>query len=500
VQQGKLVPFASYQFVLFFLPAVLAGFYLVWRLGGRRAALGWLAAASLAFCCWDAPAHLLPPILASVAANYLLGVLLARPLPGLWRKLVLAAGVTGNVAFLGYYKYADFIAENLGLGRLGQIALPLGISFYTFQQIAYLVDVYRAAARPCDALRYALFITFFAKLTAGPIVLHGQMLPQLMSDDFGRPRASNFSVGLTILVIGMVKKVAIADQFGPTADAVFGAAAGGAVPTFADAWLAALAYTLQIYFDFSGYSDMAIGLGRLVGIRLPLNFASPYKATSIVEFWRRWHMTLSRFLRDYLYIPLGGNRKGKLRRYVNLMVTMLLGGLWHGAGWTFVAWGGLHGAYLCANHGWRALRHRGARDPKTAPPTTAGRAAGWAVTFLAVMAAWVFFRAADFASAGRMLSAMAGLHGLDFATTLKNASPTLLCLCLLAWVLLAPNTQQWMASFKPAFAAEEGPGAAEMPRKFRWRPVPAVACVLAVAAAYVLMKLGGTSSFIYWQF
>ncbi len=491
--------FTTYQFVLLFLPAVVAAFYLAARLGGRWAALAWLAAASLTFCCWDDPARLLPPILASVAANYLFGVLLGRPLPALWRKLVLAAGVAGNVAFLGYYKYANFIADNLGLGRLGQIALPLGISFYTFQQIAYLVDVYRAAARPRDALRYALFITFFPKLTAGPIVYHDQMLPQLLADDFGRPRASNFSVGLTIFVIGMVKKVAIADQLAPMANVVFGAAAGGAVPTFADAWLAALAYTLQIYFDFSGYSDMAIGLGRVVGIRLPLNFASPYKATNIVEFWRRWHMTLSRFLRDYLYIPLGGNRKGKPRRYVNLMLTMLIGGLWHGAGWTFVAWGGLHGAYLCINHGWRALRGRAWRGA-TAPPSRAGRAAAWAATFLAVLAAWVFFRAADLGSAWRMLSAMAGLHGLDFATTIRSASPALLCLALLAWVLLAPNTQQWMASFKPAFAANEGPDAAALPRKLRWRPARAVACVMAIAAVYVLMKLGGASNFIYWQF
>jgi alginate O-acetyltransferase complex protein AlgI len=497
--------FNSYSFLFLLLPAALAGYFLAARLAGRRAAMAWLVGASLVFYAWEDASLLLPVIAASVLGNYALGLLLARPLRAGLRKAVLAAGVAGNVAALAWFKDANFLAGTLagilpGLGRLPRISLPLGLSFYTFQQIAFLVDVYRGRSRERGLLRYSLFVAFFPKLTAGPIVRHEELLPQFDRRNAGRPRAGDFSVGITLFVIGLVKKVLVADQIGPTASALF-AAAEMRTPTFAEAWLGALAYTFQIYFDFSGYSDMALGVGRMFGIRLPLNFASPYKACNIIEFWRRWHMTLSRFLRDYLYIPLGGNRRGRARRYVNLMLTMLLGGIWHGTGWTFLFWGGLHGAYLCANHGWRALRGAGAGGgAQAARPSPAGRIAGWTVTFLAVVAAWVFFRARSFEAAGRILASMGGLHGLDLATSFRAGFPLAASVGLMAWVLAAPNSQQWLASFHPACDARQGPDAAALPRRFRWRPVPAIACATAVAFVIALMKLRGASEFVYWQF
>jgi D-alanyl-lipoteichoic acid acyltransferase DltB (MBOAT superfamily) len=496
--------FNSYMFIFVFLPAAVAGFFLIARVGGKRIAQAWLVAVSLAFYSWDNPALLLPLILGSAVGNYCFGLLLGREGASAKGRVFLAVGVAANLALLGYFKYANFFADNLqgifpSLPKLDPILLPLGISFYTFQQIAYLVDAYRGLTREYDFLRYCLFVKFYPQLVAGPIVHHGEILPQFAQDRIYKPHAGNFAVGITIFVIGLFKKVLIADQIGPTATLVFDAAAGGHLPTFAEAWLGTAAYAFQIYFDFSGYSDMAIGLGRMLGIRIPLNFASPYKAVNIIDFWRRWHMTLSRFLRDYLYFSLGGNRKGKVRRYVNLMLTMLLGGLWHGAGWTFLVWGGLHGTYLCINHGWHALMRALGRDPN-ARGSFAGRAGGWAVTFLAVLVAWVFFRARGFDAAWRMLSAMMGLRGLDMAIPFRAATPLLASAGLLAWVVLAPNTQQWLASFKPAYAAEKGPDAMSLPRRFRWRPIPPLACATAVAAVIILMKLRGASEFIYWQF
>jgi len=275
----------------------------------------------------------------------------------------LVAGIVLNLSALGWFKYANFIASTVDRWveagfTLAPIVLPLAISFFTFQQIAYLVDAYRTARSEPDWLQYALFVSFFPQLIAGPIVHHREMLPQF--DEVGRrgPALRDLEVGATIFAIGLFKKVVIADGVAPWSTEVFESVALGAWPGLVESWGAALAYTFQLYFDFSGYSDMAVGLGLLFGIRLPLNFASPYRATSIVEFWRRWHITLSRFLRDYLYIPLGGNRRGPARRYLNVMITMVLGGLWHGAGWTFIAWGALHGVYLLINYAWRAVLGR----------------------------------------------------------------------------------------------------------------------------------------------
>jgi len=263
--------------------------------------------------------------------------------------------------------------------------LPLGISFFTFQKIALLADAYEGKIQSLNFLDYALFVLFFPQLIAGPIVHHSEAMSQFQTR--GPVQASVIAMGLTIFAIGLANKVLLADSLAVYATPQFDAAAAGAPLSFLAAWSGALAYTLQLYFDFSGYTDMAIGAALLFGVRLPLNFNSPYKARNIIDFWRRWHMTLSRFLRDYLYIPLGGNRHGKLSRYLNLFITMLFGGLWHGAGWTFIFWGALHGFYLAINHGWEALLARfGAGDVN---PGGARRLGAQVVTFLAVVVGWV---------------------------------------------------------------------------------------------------------------
>ena len=351
--------FNSYTFILVFLPAAVAGFHLLRASGRERWAFAFLAAASLFFYGWWSLRGL-ALLCVLMTANYGLASWLVRGEGGArLRRAVLVAGLALNLTVLGYFKYANFFLETVAplAGRrlqLHEIALPLGISFFTFQKIALLVDCHAGKVRRLDPLGYVLFVSFFPQLIAGPIVHHSEVMPQFAA----RPRitAPLIAQAMALFTIGLAKKVLLADNLAPLVRPAFGAAAAGHVPDLTQAWFSALAYTLQLYFDFSGYSDMAIGAALLFGVRLPLNFASPYKSTSIIEFWRRWHMTLSRFLRDYLYIPLGGNRRGPSRRYVNLFLTMLLGGLWHGAGWTFVAWGALHGAYLAVNHAWTALR------------------------------------------------------------------------------------------------------------------------------------------------
>jgi len=408
--------FNSYEFIFLFLPITFLVFFAIVR-SGREAAIFWLVAASLFFYGWWNPSYLIL-ILLSMGMNFAFGRQLGKLHAQERRNIArawLAAGVGLNLAVLGYYKYAGFFVESVNAVagtsfHVGEIILPLAISFFTFQQIAYLVDAWKGITREYSFLHYALFVTFFPQLIAGPIVHHKEMLPQFMDKANLSPRLENLSVGLTIFFIGLFKKAVLADGVAPYSTSVFEAAGSGEPMTFFVAWGGALAYTMQLYFDFSGYSDMAIGAARLFGIRLPLNFHSPYKAVSIVEFWRRWHMTLSRFLRDYLYIPLGGSRRGKARRYLNLFTTMLLGGLWHGAGWTFVAWGGLHGLYLAVNHAWHRIhpfipgriRLRG----------RIGKAVAWAITFLAVVVGWVFFRAPDFDSALVVLQGMSGANGV----------------------------------------------------------------------------------------
>ena len=353
--------FTTGEFLFVYLPVAILLFFLLARVACERAAAVWLVVASLAFYAyWRADHTLL--LIGSIAFNYGMGRRIASA-DERRRAALLRLAVAVNLLVLAWFKYANFFLRSYAdiAGRpvpVLAIALPLGISFFTFTQIAYLVDVARGKVRETKATHYALFVTYFPHLVAGPILHHAEMMPQFAKSENYRPHLRNLALGWSFLGIGLAKKVRIADTVAPMANLVFEQASQAPL-TMLSAWEGVLAYTTQIYFDFSGYSDMAIGLSLFLGIRLPYNFNSPYKARSISDFWRRWHITLSRFLRDYLYIPLGGNRQGRVRRYVNLMLTMLLGGLWHGAAWTFVVWGGLHGGYLIVNHAWRWLRGTG---------------------------------------------------------------------------------------------------------------------------------------------
>ncbi len=398
--------FNSYVFLFVFLPITWILFRFACAKRVTDVAIAVLTVASLVFYSyWNPPFVFL--ILFSVLFNYSWGRFIEKDMEkGKSGKIWLYSGVAINLALIGYFKYANFFMSNLAwLGGWSwnpkDIFLPLGISFFTFQQIAYLIDCSKGLAKEHTFTHYALFVTFFPQLIAGPIVRYDQIMPQFAKLRTFCLSYKNIAMGLSLLSLGLFKKVVIADTLSPWVAAVFDSPNP---VTFFEAWGGALCYTFQIYFDFSGYSDMALGLGRLFNIELPLNFDSPYKASSISEFWKRWHISLSTFLRDYLYIPLGGNRKGSLRRYANLMVTMLLGGLWHGASWNFVVWGGLHGFYLCVNHWFRSLFP--IKEPSRARQTW-----GWTITFPSVVIAWVFFRASSFSRAWEILQGMFGING-----------------------------------------------------------------------------------------
>lgn len=416
--------FNSYAFIFGFLPLVWLGFFLLAKLSVRLST-AWLCLASLFFYGWWNPKFLVL-LVASILFNYFLGCRLA---PGDRNEVQrdrqrrwLVAGIAANLLLLAYFKYLNFFISTVNaLGHqdwaLLNIVLPLGISFFTFTQIAFLVDSSRGEAKDFDFLRYLLFVTYFPHLIAGPVLHHRQVMPQFEEPKTYRLSYENLSIGLLIFSIGLFKKVMLADDLVHQVTPVFDQAAQGGEPKFLLAWTGALAFTFQLYFDFSGYSDMAIGVSRMFGVNLPLNFSSPYKAKNISEFWRRWHMTLSQFLRDYLYIPLGGNRKGPVRRYVNLMLTMVLGGLWHGANWTFVVWGGLHGAYLVIQHAWAALCARWFSSGSQPWLRSIFRFGSMAVTFLAVVFAWIFFRADSMQAAMAIARGCLGLNGLSVAAS-----------------------------------------------------------------------------------
>jgi len=397
------VLFNSYQFIFVFLPfSFLIYFYLL----SARLTVGakaFLVFASLFFYSWWNIAYL-PLILASMLFNYVVGNSLNENFKKIQKskKTLLFVGIAANLSLLGYYKYADFFIENVNLGlnthiELLHLALPLAISFFTFQQIAYLVDSYRGETKEYDFLNYALFVTFFPQLIAGPIVHHKEMMPQFATKWNMVKNYRNIALGLFIFSMGLFKKVAIADTFAIWATNGFDKAQ---TLTLVEGWVTSLSYTFQLYFDFSGYTDMAIGAALLFNITLPNNFDSPYKAKDIQDFWRRWHITLSRFLRDYIYIPLGGNRNGEFRTYGNLMITFILGGFWHGAGWTFIFWGFLHGLALVIHRIWKRLGF------------TMHWMFAWFITFNFVNIAWVFFRAKEWDDAIKVLKGMFGLSGV----------------------------------------------------------------------------------------
>ena len=466
--------FHSQIFVLGFLPPVLALDYAVAASHRWREIV--LIGASLVFYGWWNPRYV--PLLAALAlATWAIGRLHLLAMRPLLAAALPVLGLALNLGALAWFKYADFIGANLAwlanLARPGSaewtplhIVLPLGISFFVFQKVSYLIDVRRGDRHEYGLLDFCLFVSFFPQLIAGPLVRHTEIIHQFRADPRGPAMWENLSRGLVLFLIGMGKKLWIADTLAPGVDALFAAAAGG-VPTVGAAWAAAGGYALQIYFDFSGYSDMAIGLARMFGLRLPMNFDAPYRSASIREFWRRWHMTLSRFLRDYLYIPLGGNRHGPARQVVNLVLTMLLGGLWHGANWTFVAWGGLHGLALAANGLWNRA---GLRLPW---------AIGWALTLVFVLIAWVPFRAPDWTTAGHMLTGLLGVGGVG-----PVAFPD-------GWMI-------WVG----AAIALLGPTSQTVALGRLLRPSPWMAVPAGLAAVALLLLSGGRlqNAFIYFQF
>jgi D-alanyl-lipoteichoic acid acyltransferase DltB (MBOAT superfamily) len=494
--------FNSFVFLFIFLPFALVTYYVAARFNYRRAAAAIGLSSLLFYAWWDYRFVFL--LLGSIVVNYAVGRRIGGASAAADRPRARALLVTGlviDLAVLGFFKYAGLLNRSVTaltgtVLPLPDIVLPLGISFYTFTQIAFLVDAYYGKVDEYDFVYYLAFVTYFPHQIAGPILHHREMIGQFRRPTFG---PSQVAVGLTIFALGLFKKMVLADGVADFATPVFTAADAGNQMMFFEAWLGTLAYAFQIYFDFSGYCDMAIGLSLLFGIKLPLNFDSPYKSVSITEFWRRWHMTLSRFLRDYLYIPLGGNRRGAARRYANLLATMILGGLWHGANWTFAAWGLLHGVYLVINHAWRGMRPRVALLDRV--PLLLRQGGSWGLTMAAVLIAWVFFRAATFSGAGLMLRAMSGLNGISlepgWTGSFGPRTGVGLLMALLVICVCLPNTQEWLRSYSPALGMKD-PAAQE--RSLTWRPTVVWAVICGVLFAIALNRIGGYSEFLYFNF
>jgi D-alanyl-lipoteichoic acid acyltransferase DltB (MBOAT superfamily) len=500
--------FHSPAFIFGFLPLCFVSFALVYRWWGWQPALLWLAAASLVFYSqWGlALAGLL---LGSILFNYAAArLILARIEDGGRAGRILCVAIAANLALLGYFKYTNFLLDNVNLIAGSSlphwhIMLPVGISFYSFIQIGFLVEVYNRQVKEVRFGHYLLFGSLFPCITAGPIILQREMLPQFGGPGPALLDGARIATALTVFGIGLCKKLLLADHIAPFANAVFDDAAGGAPIGAALAWIGALAYTLQLYFDFSGYSDMALGIAFLFGLRLPLNFNSPLKASSIIDFWRRWHITMTRFFTNYLYSPLAlpmmrralRDGHGRIARFLAatalpIVLTFVLAGLWHGAGWTFVVFGLIHGLALAINHGWRE-----ARLPALPP------LAGWLLTMAVVITGLVFFRAADLATALGLLASMLGIAGPDVL-----AGPALATGAALGWILLlggvalgCPNTQELMA--RHWFSSDPAPDVLPARRLWpSWRPTAAWAVLGAVLLAAALGSLSSDSVFLYYQF
>ena len=464
--------FNSYLFIFAFLPIMLIGYFWLLR---QRLVLGskvWLVGGSFFFYgYWNV--IYVPLLLGSILVNFFVGSALSDAnsirLP---KKKLLLAGIVFNIALLAYFKYTDFLLDNFN-GIFGSevlllhIILPLGISFFTFTQIAFLVDAYKEKVKEYDLLNYMLFVTYFPHLLAGPILHHAEMMPQFLSRWNWAVKWRNAGIGLFIFSMGLFKKVVIADTLAEWANTGFDAETA---LNFFEAWATSLSYSLQLYFDFSGYTDMAIGISLMFNIRLPINFNSPYKAKNIQDFWRRWHITLSRFLRDYIYIPLGGNQVGRYRNYGNLFAVFLIGGLWHGASWMFVIWGALHGIAIVIHRIWRDLGFK------------MWGWLGWFVTFNFVNIAWVFFRAENFGSAERILYGMAGLNGvvsLDKLEGFLTYNDIQLLIAILVVTMIMKNSAEWSRKLVPSVK---------------------YALLIVVILLYGVLSLSNVSEFLYFQF
>lgn len=471
--------FNSYEFIFCFLPITLIIYYALTKKASYKDSKYFLILASVAFYSyWDI--RNLPILLTSIAFNFFIGNRIVETKKKIW----LITGITFNILFLAYYKYADFLLDNVNallytsFSHLN-VALPLGISFFTFTQTAYLVDAYRGETKAYSKSDYLLFVTIFPHLIAGPIIYHKDMIPQFSEINRYKFNIDNFARGITWFVIGLFKKVVIADWMSSIANTVFGHSEHLSI---LEAWGGSLAYTLQLYFDFSGYSEMAIGIALMFNYNLPINFNAPYKACSIIDFWRRWHITLSTFLKNYLYIPLGGNRNGHHMR--NIMLTMLLGGLWHGAGWTFVIWGGIHGVAICINHLWRKLN------------ISLPRFITWLLTFNVVNLAWIFFRADSFDQAFNIIKAMTDVSSFCYPYSkavaklfpnisfshnfLFTSNDVLWIVLFLLCSIVYLSTEDWM---EKCFDSKVS-----------------TAMILAICFVYAVSQLNKMSAFLYFQF
>lgn len=507
--------FNSLEFIFIFLPITIICYFLLATKGGRTGQIV-LTGASLIFYALLTPDYL-PLLLVSIFFNFGIGKLLIGSLQEgqnyHWKKVILFSGIIGDLGILGYYKYFNFAIVNLDSAfnltiPVQNIVLPLGISFFTFTQIAFLADTYQGKVENINFLSYMQFVTFFPHLIAGPIYHHADIIPQFENDSDHGIRWEHMNLGIFFFFFGLAKKVILADTLAGIASPIFISVAQGGTPMFIEAWMGALAYTLQLYFDFSGYSDMAIGIALMFNIHFPINFYSPYKVTSVIDFWRSWHITLSNWLRDYLYIPLGGSRFGFPAHLRNLLITMVLGGLWHGAGWTFVAWGGLHGVYLVINHLWRRtgiILHS---------------YICWAVTFFAIIIGWVFFRADSIKSAIVMMKGMSGLNGLTIppyisaADILWNETPVMIAPAEnvinifiigigLAIVLFLPNLIEMTQQFQPALIDQRLYRVKKINPlniSFSYRQSVKWGFIVAIVAASALVSLQTTSEFLYFQF
>lgn len=540
--------FNSYEFILAFLPVTVVVFFAVGKVS-RVWALRWIIVSSLFFYAWWRPLNVV-----IIAPSILINFLLARVLQRLGEQgkgaastAVLTIGIVFNIAFLGYFKYANFsvgaVNDVFGTGFvLAQIVLPLGISFITFQKIAFLIDVHAQRVESFSFQDYCLFVLFFPQLIAGPIVHYREMMPQFhrISCAFDM---KDVSVGLTLFVFGLFKKVYLADSIAPLVSSIYDQAASGSTISLLPAWMAAIGFTLQIYFDFSGYTDMALGIARLFGVRLPPNFNSPLKASSIIDFWLRWHMTLTRFLTAYIYNPLAlsltrrrlargragfGGRQTTVGAFVELLMfptllTMFVSGVWHGAGYLFILWGVLHGVFLTINHGWRLIGPKLWRDRVSYARFM--QPAGFVLTLVCVAVSMVVFRSPTMEAAGGLLQGMLGVNGIGLPASIYDRLGPLAgwlhtagvvtgvdgdtdLIMMALWILLlsaiafaCPNTLQLLGRDDPALGWKPNPSDVAAGRvHIAWNASIAWAMMISVLAAIGILHLGGQSEFLYWQF
>lgn len=490
--------FNSYIFLLCFLPLCLAGYFLLNRFGLKTPALIFLLGMSLWFYGSNTPVYLIL-IVSSVLVNYgfyRLSTVLTGDKPRRWARIF---AVAVNLGVLFYFKYYDFFVETVNSvfgsdWTLKHIMLPLGISFFTFQQISFVVDSFNGEVRDCSLLDYACFVTFFPQLIAGPIVTHDELVPQLQDDSKKRFSWENFSRGIYIFTLGLAKKVLIADNLSKAVTMGYSyVAAGNWDAMNSTSCLAVmLSYTLQMYFDFSGYSDMAIGLGRMFNIDIPQNFNSPYKAVTILDHWKRWHITLTRFLTKYIYIPLGGSRHGEARTYLNVMIVYLLSGLWHGAGWTYICWGALHGAFCVLTRWGKAVFDR---IPK---------AVNWLITFAFINLGFIIFRAESLSQAFAVISQ---IFRFDFGSVdsaicsgfqLTEVMLPLSKLPFIGRFVYWPPMMMVLFLAVSMFIVLVPKNAYEKMQELRPRPVPML--LTTALLVWCIFSFGTVSAFLYFNF